>query len=112
MYTIKLMNDIFHGPLWVYDGGGFISDEYQPVTDDEEIRSLCSRLGFLTASFTSEDLHDFDEAGYKAAHPEVKQLVSAIIHRLNEINDGSFTIEDYISNKDWDKELKSGHADQ
>jgi len=105
MYTIKLTNDVFHGPLWVYDENGYIIDEYPSVTDDEEIKSLNDKIGFLAASFTSEDLHDFDEAGYKASYPKVKQLVNAIIQRLNEINDGSFTVRDCISNKDWDKEL-------
>lgn len=104
MYTIKLMNDIFHGPLWVYDENGYITNKYPLVTDDEEIKSLNDKLGFLVASFTSEDLHDFDEAGYKASYPKVKHLVEAIIQRLNEINDGSFTVKDCISNKDWDKE--------
>lgn len=46
MYTIKLMNDVFHGPLWVYDENGYIIDEYPSVTDDEEIKSLNDKIGF------------------------------------------------------------------
>jgi hypothetical protein len=112
MYTIKLMNDVFHGPIWIIGGNGAVKLHYTLVTDDEVIKSLSDEVDSLFASFASEDLYDFDKAGYKAAYPKMKELVNKIIKRLNEINDGSFTIEDEISNKEWDKELKKSQNGQ
>ena len=42
----------------------------------------------------------------------MKELVNKIIDRLNEINDGSFTVLDRISNMEWDKELKKSQNGQ
>ena len=44
----------------------------------------------------------FDDEGYKAAFPKMKELIEKIKQRLNEINDGSFTVEDYITNQKFD----------
>ena len=35
----------------------------------------------------------------------MKQIIRKIIKRLDEINDGSFTIDDKVSNRRWDKKL-------
>lgn len=35
----------------------------------------------------------------------MKEIINKIIKRLNEINDGSFTIDDKVSNKKWDKKF-------
>jgi hypothetical protein len=112
MYTVKLFNDVFHGPIWVIGDNGVVKLHYPLITEDKVLKSLSDEAGLLFASFTSEDLHDFDKAGYKAAYPKMKELVNKIIDRLNEINDGSFTIEDEISNKEWDKELKKSQNGQ
>lgn len=64
-----------------------------------------SEAAELHDSFYSDDCRDYDEAGYKAAYPKMKEIINKIIKRLNEINDGSFTIDDKVSNKKWDKKF-------
>ena len=36
MYTIKLMNEYLHGPIWVYDEEGFIRRKYPLIDSDED----------------------------------------------------------------------------
>lgn len=35
MYTIKLMNEYLHGPIWVYDEEGFIRRKYPLIDNDD-----------------------------------------------------------------------------
>ena len=105
MYTIRLANEFLHGPIWVYDEQGFIRGNFPLVTDAAELNRLNSEAAELHDSFYSDDCRDYDEAGYKAAYPKMKEIINKIIKRLNEINDGSFTIDDKVSNKKWDKKF-------
>ena len=40
MYTIKLMNELLHGPIWVYDDEGFIRRKFALIDSDEELQTL------------------------------------------------------------------------
>ena len=75
------------------------------MTDDAELKMLNREAAELHDSFYSDDCREYDEAGYKAAYPRMKQIIRKIIKRLDEINDGSFTIDDRVSNRRWDKKL-------
>ena len=35
MYTIKLMNEFLHGPIWIYDEEKMVRRTYPLITDDE-----------------------------------------------------------------------------
>lgn len=105
MYTIRLANEFIHGPIWVYDENGWIRGNFPLVTDDAELKMLNREAAELHDSFYSDDCREYDEAGYKAAYPRMKQIIRKIIKRLDEINDGSFTIDDKVSNRRWDKKL-------
>ena len=87
MYTVKLFNDVFHGPIWVIGDNGVVKLHYPLITEDKVLKSLSDEAGLLFASFTSEDLYDFDKAGYKAAYPKMKELVNKII-KSYDIADG------------------------
>jgi len=103
MYTIRLANEFIHGPIWVYDENGWIRGNFPLVTDDAELKRLNREAAELHDSFYSDDCREYDEAGYKAAYPRMKQIIRKIIKRLNEINDGSFTIDDRVSDRRRDK---------
>ena len=105
MYTIRLANDFIHGSIWGYDEQGFIRGSFPLVTDDAELKRLNREAAILHDYFYSDDCREYDEAGYKAAYPRMKQIIRKIIKRLDEINDGSFTIDDRVSNRRRDKKL-------
>ena len=105
MYTVKLMNEYIHGPLWVYVNEGCETD-YPLIDSDNILQNLNEEAATLYDSFYDFDVGDepcvFDDEGYKAAFPKMKEIIEKIKQRLNEINDGSFTVEDYITNQKFD----------
>ena len=105
MYTVKLMNEYIHGPLWVYGNEGCETD-YPLIDSDNILQNLNEEAATLYDSFYDFDVGDepcvFDDEGYKVAFPKMKELIEKIKQRLNEINDGSFTVKDYITNQKFD----------
>lgn len=103
MYTIRLINEFLHGPIWIYDQDETIRLKYPLISNDTILQNLNEEASILYDSFFDFDVGDkpcfFDEEGYKATFPQMKELIEKIKQRLNEINDGSFTIEDYITNQ-------------
>ena len=105
MYIVKLMNEYIHGPLWVYGNKG-IEIDCPLIDSDDVLQSLNEHAAILFDSFYDFDVDDqpcvFDNEGYKAAFPKMKELINQIKQRLEEINDGSFVVEDFISNQKFD----------
>ena len=103
MYTIRLMNEFLHGPIWIYDDDGIIVYEHPLISNDSKLQALDEEAGTLFNSFYDFDVGDeacvFDDDGYRAAFPKMKELIEKIKLRLDEINDGSFIVEDYITNQ-------------
>ena len=79
MYTIKLMNEYLHGPIWVYDEEGFIKRKYPLIDNDDELRKLNEQARNLYDSFYSFNEDDsacvFDEDEYKAAYEEMIGII-------------------------------------
>lgn len=101
MYTIKLMNEYLHGPIWIYDEDGYIRRKYPLIDNNEELQRLNEQARKLYDSFYSFDENDnactFNEDGYKVAHKEMVEIIKKIIQKLEEINNNDFVIEDYIT---------------
>ena len=106
MYTIKLMNEYLHGPIWVYDEEGFIRRKYPLIDNDDELRQLNEQARNLYDSFYSFNEDDsacvfdedvFDEDGYKVAYEEMIGIIKQIVQKLQSINNNDFVIEDYIT---------------
>ena len=58
MYTIKLMNEYLHGPIWIYDEDGYIRRKYPLIDNNEELQRLNEQARKLYDSFycsTSKD---------------------------------------------------------
>ena len=89
MYTVKLMNEFLHGPIWIYDDDDVIISKYPLISDDPKLQILDEEAGTLFNSFYDFDVGDepcvFDDEGYKAAFPKMKELIEKIKQRLNEI---------------------------
>ena len=105
MYIVKLMNEYIHGPLWVYWNKG-IEIDCPLIDSDDVLQSINEQAAILFDSFYDFNVDDqpcvFDNEGFKAAFPKMKELINQIKQRLEEINDGSFVVEDFISNQKFD----------
>ena len=97
--VIKIRLDYLQGPIWMSD-----IDTGEPLTDieaidnDLEIREPNRRAGQMFSSYYEFDTHDvpcwFNHEKEKAEKEIMLDLIARIVARLNEINDGSFVIED------------------
>ena len=98
MYTVKLFNDYCHGPIWVYGEDG-IPCRYAFVEDDIYLEELNEEGRKLYDSFysfnTPNAACEFSYEKEKANKDKMLSIIQKILKRLNEINDGSFVIEDY-----------------
>jgi hypothetical protein len=97
MYTVKIMNEFIHSPIWVYDGD-YITDEPTLIANDSELQDLCIKAENMFSSYYDFSSHDepcrFIREKEKAEKNIMLDLVSRIKDRLNELNDGSYIIED------------------
>ena len=97
---IKLMTEFLHGPIWIYDEEGFI-DSLTLVEEDFIIKELDKEMADMYSSYYEFDSHDeacwFNKEKQIEDKPKMLELLSKLKARLNEINDGSFEIEDLIT---------------
>ena len=103
MYTVKLINEYLHGPIWIYDKDGFIRRKVAIISEDIVLQQLNEELRNIYDSFYifRENIEQciFDEEGYRENLSLIYDLVNKIKQRLEIINDGSFGVEDYITNE-------------
>ena len=97
MFTVKIMNEFIHSPLWIYDEDGII-DEPKFIANDAKLQNLCNRAEDMFSSYYEFDSHDkpcwFNYEKERAEKNIMIELISCIKERLSEINDGSFVVED------------------
>ena len=98
MSIVKLMNEFLHGVLWVCDEEG-ISTDYDLIDKDLELKKLNEETRKLFDSYYEFDSHGqacwFNEELERKTKNKMLELIRKIKNRLYEINDGSFKIEDY-----------------
>lgn len=98
MYTVKIMNEYLHGPIWVYNSNGISVWKYPLISDDPLLNVLNDKAMELFSGYYEFDSHDvpcwFNSEKEKAEKDIMLNLISQIKNRLQEINDGSFVIED------------------
>lgn len=97
MFTVKIMNEFIHSPIWIYDEDG-ITDEPSFIADDVILQNICSKAEDMYTSYYEFDSHGvacwFDVEKEKEEKEIMLGLISQIKKRLEEINDGSFVVED------------------
>lgn len=97
MIKIKIMNEYLHSPIWTYDDG-FITDDTSIISEDEILQKLCDKIENMFSGYYEFDSHNeacwFNSEKEKADKDIMLDLISKLISRLNEINDGTFIIED------------------
>ena len=107
--TITLTFDCYIGPIVgvaVNERGreitkiAIIDDDTETQKIVDEARTLWFSL-FKNVDFSEENPagFEFDEKREREVAPELMALTERLIHRLDEINDGSFQIEDWATPK-------------
>jgi hypothetical protein len=98
MFIVKLMNEFVHGVLWVCDEDG-ISTNYDYIDKDLELIKLNEETRKLFDSYYEFDYNDqacwFNEELERKTKDKMLELIQRIKNRLSELNDGSFIVEDY-----------------
>ena len=100
MLTIKIMNEFLHSPIWTYEDG-IITDDPPIIENDKILQELCEKAMDMFMDYYEFDSHDmpcwFNEEKEKEEKDIMLSIIEQIISRLNEINDGSFVVEDYVT---------------
>lgn len=98
MYKIRLMNEFMHGPIWILNSDGISVWKHPLIEQDSVLSVLNEKARQLFDSYYEFDSHDqpcwFNHDKERAEKDIMLDLISRIKARLNEINDGSFTVED------------------
>lgn len=99
LQTIKIMLEYLQGPIWLSD-----IETGEPITGiaiidaDPIIKELNFKCSELYNSYYEFDSHNeacwFNYEKEKADKDIMLDLITKLISRLNEINDGTFIIED------------------
>ena len=101
---VKIQLDFLQGPIWISD-----VETGQPMTgiyiidNDEKLRKINYEISTLYSSYYEFDSHDqacwFNEEQEKKDKEKMISLLKQLIDRLNELNDGSFIVEDYETDR-------------
>ncbi len=98
MFKVRIINEFIHSPIWIY-GKDSIVDEPPIIANDEVLQNLCNKVENMFSSYYEFNSHDvpcwFNYDKEKAEKGKMLDLINRIKKRLNEINDGGFTIEDF-----------------
>ena len=81
---------------------GEIITGIETIDKDEILQKLDKDINNLLCSLLSKDSNSpsgmyFDEVKEKDLAPQLLEIINKLIDRLNEINDGSYEIEDMIT---------------
>lgn len=102
MYIVKLMNEFVHGILWVCDEDG-VSTNYDLIDKDLELIRLNEETRELFDSYYEFDSHNqacwFNEELEIKTKDKMLGLIRKIKNRLSEINNGTFIVVDYETEK-------------
>ena len=97
------MNEYLHGPIWVYNSDGVPVWRYPLINDDPILSELNNQAMELFSGFYEFDSHDqacwFNHEQEKANKETMLVLIQRILARLDEINDGTFVVEDYETSR-------------
>lgn len=98
MYTVRIMNEYLHGPIWVYSPQGIAVWKYPKIHDDEVLRKLNEQAMEMFSGYYEFDSHDepcwFNHEKEKEEKDSMLCIIGKILSRLDEMNDGSFVVED------------------
>ena len=101
---IRIQLDFLQGPIWISD-----VETGQPMTgidvidNDEQLRKINYEISTLYNSYYELDSHEqgcwFNEEQEKKDKSKMLSFLKQLNDRLNELNDGSFIVEDYETDR-------------
>ena len=101
---IRIQLDFLQGPIWISD-----VETGQPMTgidiidNDEKLRKINYEISTLYNSYYELDSLEqacwFNEEQEKKDKSKMLSLLKQLNDRLNELNDGSFIVEDYETDR-------------
>lgn len=98
MFVIKIFNEYLHSPIWTYGEDGIVTYDPPIIENDVALQALCDHAAEMFSGYYEFDSHDqpcwFNYEKEKADKDLMLSIIEKIKERLEEINDGSFTIED------------------
>lgn len=101
---IQIGLEFVFGPLLKdeVDENGNDSTGVKLVDDDIKLQNLDKEISDIWCSLWSNDTESssgmhFDEEREKELAPQLLEMINKLIDRLNEINDGSYEVEDMIT---------------
>ena len=102
--VIRIRLDYLQGPIWMSDiETGEPLTGIELIDNDPELRGPNRRAGQMFSSYYEFDTHDvpcwFNHEKEKAEKDIMLDLIAQIVARLDEINDGSFVVEDFESER-------------
>lgn len=101
MIVIKIMNEFLHGPIWTYEDG--VARSNLPIIENDPLlQQLNQAAGELYDSYYEFNANGqacwFNEERQAETQKEMKMIISKIVERLNELNNGSFAVENLENN--------------
>jgi len=100
---IKIMNEYLHGPIWVYNSNGITVLKYPLISEDTILNQLNEKAMELFSGYYEFNTHNqacwFNHEKEKEDKEIMLDLIRKILARLDEINDGTFVVEDYESQR-------------
>ena len=95
------MNEFLHGAIWVYEDG--IVSSWEKIDNDEILSELNKKTMVLFGSYYEFDSHGeacwFNADLEKSTKQEMLDLIVQIKKRLDEIDNGDFTVEDLVTER-------------
>ena len=101
---VRLLLDFFWGPILMSDPNtGEPQTGIDIIDNDLTIKELCREMSDMYFSYFEENSHGvamwFDEEKRKNEKPKMMELLAKLKTRLDEINDGSFCVQDDITDQ-------------
>lgn len=101
MKKIKILNKFLHSPLWYCDENDIEWDnekEFLVFINDKELQKISKNIETLFNGYYEFNSHNqpcwFNKEKAKNDKLKMLSLLKELNKRLNELNDGSFDIED------------------
>lgn len=98
MEIVKIELDYLHGPIWCCDEDGIpYLEHFDIIKNDDLCQKLDKQIEDIYSSYYEFDSHDMGcwfnyEQQFKDRYI-MKDLLQKLVTRLNEINDGTFSVE-------------------
>ena len=93
------MNEYLHGPIWVYNPKEIAALRFPLIDDDPILGELNKQAMELFSKYYEFDSHGqpcrFNREKEKAEKNAMLEIIRKIKTRLDEINDGTFIVEDF-----------------